>query len=196
MFYFYPILTFLLFEVASDDKQDNKSKIVLPHLNKLHWLSIDGCPPDGYLLQEILFVAPNLSMLIIDMKFLRQLIDNEDNQSCLLLLETRVKHLSIQISDEMELTEIDIEKLSNIFLRVRYLIIESKTSNNISFENIILLFLHHLKRNQLVSLIARGLTTETLRNNPSQWLIEHTYLNEYIDQFKAECDDIEFKIWL
>ena len=180
----------------TEDKQENKTNISLPQLNRLHWLSIDGCPPDAHLMKEILAVAPNLCMLILDMKFLLRLIDVEDDRSCISLLKTRIKHLSIQISDETELNDINIEKLSNIFTRICHIIIVCKLPNNLSVENILLLFLHHFKKHQLISIIVRGSTTEQLRNNPSQWLINHTYLNEYIDKFKAECDEIEFKIWL
>ena len=176
--------------MISEDKREN---IFLPRLNRLRWLSIDGCPPDGYLLKEILSVSPNLSMLILDMKFLLQLIDD---QSCISLLKTRTKHLSIQVSDETELDDIHIEKLSFIFTHVRHMIIESKISTNICVEKIILSFLHYFKNHPLISIVIRSSTSEQLRDNPTQWLIDHTYLNEYIDRFKTECDEIEFKIWL
>jgi hypothetical protein len=146
-------------------------------------------------MKEILSVAPNLRMLIIDMKFLLQLIDIKDDQSCISLLEKRIRNLSIEISDENELNSNNIERLSNIFTHLRHIIIESKIPNDISIENILLLFLNHFKKQQLISMIVRGFTTEQLRNNPSQWLIDHTYLKEYIDKFKVECDEIEFKIW-
>lgn len=177
----------------TDDKQEVKKNISLPHLNRLHWLSIDGCPPDVHLMKEILLVAPNLCMLILDMKFLLQVIDIEDDRSCILLLKNRIKHLSIQISDETEFNDINVERLSNVFTYVCHIIVESKLP---SIESVLLLFLHHFKNHQLVSFIARGPTTEQLRTNPSQWLINHTYLNKYIDKFQAECDEIEFKIWL
>jgi hypothetical protein len=168
----------------------------LPCLSKLHWLSIDGCPSDSHLVKDILFVAPNLCMLIVDMKFLLQLIDQQDNQTCISLLENRVKHLSVQISNENEIDDTNIEKLSNVFLRVRHLIIENKTTNIISIENILSLFLKHFKNHKLVSIIVRSPTSEQLRDNPSQWLVENTYLNECINQFKAESDELEIKIWL
>ncbi|CAF3984122.1 unnamed protein product [Rotaria sordida] len=182
--------------IITEDKQENKSNLSLPRLNQLQWFSIDGCPPDGYLLKEILLVAPNLCMLILDMKFLVQLINKENDQSCISLLKNRIKNLSIQIADETELSNNNIEKLSNVFIHIRHMIIENKISNDMSIENIILLFLHYFKTHQLVSIIFRGSTTEQLRNNPSQWLIDYTYLKEYTDKFKVECDNLEFKVWL
>jgi hypothetical protein len=166
--------------------------LLLPRLNHLHWLSIDGCPSDGHLMKEILSVAPNLCIILVDMKFLLQLIDIKD---CTWLLENRIKRLSIEISDETDVNNTNIQRLSTIFTRVRHLIIKSKITN-MSIENLLLLFLDYFKNHQLVSLIIRGLTTESLRTNPSQWLIDHTYLKEFINQFTAECDEIEFRIWL
>ncbi|CAF0766245.1 unnamed protein product [Rotaria sp. Silwood1] len=182
--------------IITEHKQENKINLSLPCLNQLHWFSIDGCPSDGYLLKEILLVAPNLCMLILDMKFLLQLIDKENDHLCISLLKNRIKHLSIQITDETELNDNNIEILSNVFILIHHIIVENKTSNDISIENIILLFLHHFKTHKLVSIIFRSSTTEQLRYNPSQWLIEHTYLKEYTNKFKAECDELEFKIWL
>ncbi|CAF2394103.1 unnamed protein product [Rotaria sp. Silwood2] len=182
--------------IITEDKQENKLNVSLTRLNQLHWFSIDGCPPDGHLLKEILLVAPNLCMLILDMKFLLQLIDKESDQLCISLLKNRIKHLSIQITDETELNDKNIEKLSNIFILIHHIIVENKASNDMFIENIILLFLHHFKKHQLISIIFRSSTTEQLRDNPSQWLIDHTYLKNYIDKFKAECDELEFRIWL
>ena len=135
-------------------------------------------------------------MLIIDMKYFLQLMDKPDNQTCLSLLENRVKHLSLQITDENEIVNSNIEKLSQIFLRVRHLIIENKTINKFSVENILLSFLNYFKNQKLISIIIRSPTSDQLRDNPSQWLIDNTYLNEYINKFKSECDEIEIKIWL
>jgi hypothetical protein len=143
-------------------------------------------------MKEILSVAPNLCIILVDMKFLLQLIDIND---CTSLLENRIKRLSIDISDETDVNNTNIQRLSTIFTRVRHLIIKSKITN-MSIENLLLLFLDYFKNHQLVSLIIRGLTTESLRTNPSQWLIDHTYLKEFINQFTAECDEIEFRIWL
>lgn len=165
-------------------------------LNKLHWFSIDGCPTDGYLLKEILLAAPNLYIIIINMSFLLQLIDKENDQVCISLLRNRIKHLSIQISDENELNDKNIEKLSNIFDHVRHIIVENRPPNIISFCNNILLLLHYFKKNQLISIICRGFTTIEMRSNPSQWLLNHTYLKDFTDKFIAECDELEFKIWL
>jgi hypothetical protein len=164
-------------------------------LNHLRWLSINGCPSDGYLIKEILSVAPKLRILIIDMKYLLQLIDLKDDKSCISLLEKRIRHLSIEISDETELNDNNIERLSNIFTHLRHIIIENKIGN-ISIENKLLLFLEHFKKHPLVSIIIQGLTTEELRNNPSQWLINHTYLKAYSDKFKVECDETELRLWL
>ena len=134
-------------------------------------------------------------MFIIDLKYLLQLIEYKDNQSCILFLQTRIKYLSFQISDETDLNETNIEKISNIFLHLRHIIIENKLPN-ISNENILLLILNSFQNHLLVSIIIRGLTTEELRTNPSQWLINHTYLKQIPNQFLTQCDEIEFKIWL
>ncbi len=200
MFFYFVVSHFELFcfycLVLTEDKQEMKINTSLPDLNRLHWLSIDGCPHDAHLMKEILSVAPNLCMLVVDMKFLLQLIDIDDNQSCNLLLKNRINHFSIQISDETELNDINLGRLADIFTRVCHIIVENKLGTNLSVENILLLFLHHFKTHPLVSIIIRGSTTEQLRNNPSQWLIDHTYLKEHIGKFQAECDEIEFKIWL
>jgi hypothetical protein len=181
--------------IVIEIKQENKSNISLPCLTHLQWLLINGCPPDGHLIEEIISVAPNLRMLIIDMKYLLQLIDLKDDKSCISLLEKRIRHLSIHALNEFELNDNNIERLSNIFTCIRHIIIDSKAVN-VSIENTLLLFLNHFKEHPLLSLIIRGLTTEELRNNPFQWVIDHTYLKAYSDKFKAECDEIEFKIWL
>jgi hypothetical protein len=193
--FIYLFIYLFFYLIIIQDEQENKSNLSLPPLNNLHWFSIDGCPPDGYLIKEILSVAPKLRMLILDMKFLLQLIDLENDQSCISLLKIRIKHLSIHLLDESELNNNNIERLSNIFSHVRHIIIESKIST-MSIENILLLFLNYFKNHPLISIIVRGLTTEELRNNPCQWLIDHTHLKEFIHKFKAECDEIEFKIWL
>jgi hypothetical protein len=164
----------------------------LSRLNKLRWISIDGCTSDGHLMKEILFAAPYLSMLIITMKYLLQLLDD---QSCISLLKTRIKYLSIQSTNEIDFDTNNIERISNVFSHIRHMIIESKFENS-SIENILLLFVEHFKTHPLISIIIRGSTTEQLRLNPTQWLIDRTYFKQRINQFKAECDEIEFKIWL
>ena len=134
-------------------------------------------------------------MLIVNMKFLLQLIDLKDEQSCLLLLQNRIKHLSIQLTDPIDLNNDNLERLSNVFSRVRHIIIENKMID-ISVDRILILFLDHFRNHPLVSIIIRGPTTEQLRVNPSQWLIDQTYLKSLINRFQVECDDVEFKIWL
>lgn len=164
----------------------------LPRLKKLRWLSIDGCPKEIDLLKEIISVAPNLLMFIVDMSYLVQLLDHED---CLSLLTTRIRHLSIQLTTDKDLTEDLLEKASNVFRCVKYLIVESKDSTNFSTEHILSLFLRYFERNRLVSVIVRGSITEQIRNNPYQWLISNTYLQNSIGNFQAECDEIDLKIW-
>ncbi|CAF0717920.1 unnamed protein product [Adineta steineri] len=181
-------------EIIEDERKE-KENILLPCLNKLHWLSIDGCPPDVHLLKEILIASPNLSLLVIDMKYLLRLFDIEDNQSCLLLLKNRIRNLSIQIEDEAEMNDLIFEKLSKIFIHIRHIIVEIKLTNGLSIENFLLFFFKYFQNHQLISIIVRGCTTEQLRNNPSQWLIDHTHLNTFTNQFQADCDDVEFKIW-
>jgi hypothetical protein len=165
----------------------------LNRLNKLRWISIDGCPSDGHLMKEIFLAAPYLSMLIITMKFLIQLIDLND--VCNSLFKTRIRYLSIEFASETDLDTHNIERISNIFSNVRHMILESKIENS-SIENILFAFLNHFKTHPLMSIIVRGSTTEELRLNPTQWLIDRTYFNHLNNQFKAECDEIEFKIWL
>lgn len=135
-------------------------------------------------------------MLVIDMKFLLELINLQENQSCIFLLKKRIKHLSIEISDENQLNNNNLETISNIFTNLRHIIIENKLLNNISMEKILLLFLNYFQKHNLISMIVRGTTTEALRNKPCQWLIDHTYLKKFNNKFQADCDENEFKIWL
>jgi hypothetical protein len=176
------------FVLFLQDEKETQAIMPLSRLNKLRWISIDGCPSDGHLLKEIVLAAPYLSMLIITMKYLLQLIDDQSS------IFSRIKYLSIQITNETDLNDNNIEKISNIFSRVAHIILESKIEN-ISIENILLLFVDHFKNHRLISMIIRGLTTEQLRTNPTQWLIDRTYFKQIINQFKSECDEIEFKIW-
>jgi hypothetical protein len=176
------------FVLFLQDEKETQAIMPLSRLNKLRWISIDGCPSDGHLLKEIVLAAPYLSMLIITMKYLLQLIDDQSS------IFSRIKYLSIQITNETDLNDNNIEKISNIFSRVAHIILESKIEN-MSIENILLLFIDHFKNHRLISMIIRGLTTEQLRTNPTQWLIDRTYFKQIINQFKSECDEIEFKIW-
>lgn len=157
-------------------------------LPNLRWISIDGIPTDLHLMKEILDCSPSLSMLIINMKYFLRLYDE---QSCLVLIQTRIKHLSIQFNDENDLHSNHIERLANVFSNVRHLIVEHKI-NEIDIENSLLEFLKFFENHRLISMIVRGRTTEQLRIDPSQWLFERTTIRK---PFQVDCDLIEFKIW-
>ncbi|CAF1004665.1 unnamed protein product [Adineta ricciae] len=178
-------------ETLSDiEEKEEKKSVTLPRLKKLRWISIDGCPKEIHLLKEIISVSPNLLMFIVDMSYLVQLLVYEE---CLSLLTKRIRHLSIQLTTDKDLTDDWLEKVSNVFRRVKYLIVESKDSANLSTEHILLLFLRYFERNQLVSVIVRGLITEQLRNDPYQWLISNTYLRNSIGNFQAESIRMSLK---
>jgi hypothetical protein len=188
-------MAYTLCLVMQNDKQENKLPISLSPLNKLRWLSVDGCPSDPPLLKQIVLAAPYLCMFIVDISFLVQLLNQEENRECLTLLTTRIQQLSIQASNESDFTETFMGKVSSIFARVRHLIVESKELDNLSVENILSLLLRHFQSHRLISIIVRGTTSEQLRANPSQWLIDHTHLDDCVGKFKAECDEIDFKLW-
>lgn len=160
-------------------------------LPNLRWISIDGYPRDLHLMKEILECSPCLSMLIINMKYFLQLLDLKDDQCCLSLLQSRIKHLSIQMNDPTDLQSEHIERLSRVFSKIRHLIIEHKV-DGVHIENCLLLFIRFFVREDLISMIIRGMTTEDLRRNPSDWLTNRTEIRQ---PFQVECDQIELKIW-
>lgn len=139
-------------------------------------------------MKEILECSPYLSMLIINMKYFLQLTSE---QSCLTILQSRIKHLSIQMNDPSDLQSEHIERLSAVFSTIRHLIIEHKL-NEICIEDCLLLFLRLFVREELISMIIRGKTSEELRQNPSEWLNNRLPINKL---FQIECDQIELKIW-
>ena len=182
-----PILYFNLEEILLQ-----KSKIKLSTLPYLRWISIDGYPRDLHLMKEILQSSPYLSMLIINMKYFLQLFDLKDEQCCLSLLKSRIKHLSIQMNDPTDLQPEHIERLSQVFSNIRHLIIEHKVTD-VHIEDCLLLFVRLFVKEELISMIIRGMTTEELRENPSEWLRNRT--TTIRNPFQIECDQIELKIW-
>ena len=185
-------MIFFDLDEPSTEKVPSQSPAKLSVLSSLRWISIDGSPLDLHLMNEILISSPSLSMLIINMKYFLQLLQLRDEQSCLTLLQTRIKHLSIQLSDEDDLHDRHIERLSQVFSNVRHLIVEHKISD-VDIEESLVRFCRSFENHQLISMIIRGRTTEQLRLQPSQWLIDRTNIRR---PFQVECDLIEFKIWL
>lgn len=134
-------------------------------------------------------------MFIVDVVFLLRLLHDEQNRECLSMLTSRIKQLSIQTTNENDFSEALMDEVANAFVHVRHLIIESKGSESVTAETLLLWLSRSFRSHRLVSVIVRSTTTEQLRANPVQWLTAHTLLHERTDTFLAECDDIDFKLW-
>ena len=148
-------------------------------------------------LRSILQVAPNLSELFIAFDNLLPIFD--DDATCQ-LLQTRIVHLLILRSVSTaptHLSEQYIPSLVRTFTRLRHLQID--ITDGPSIESIAIATLNAFRPSaQLISLVIEGqLSSDELKSNARQWLVDHTYLNAD-DQFDAEFKEQtkRFLLWL
>lgn len=136
----------------------SKAPVVLPLLDRLDFLSLQGNPRDRHLLEQILSVASNLSALSIDFDCLQELLLDE-NQSLLLyyLLSRRVVILCIRFESSLIhlLTAEHIHCVSRVFSHVNHICFDMRGSRIPIDSETISLVLNHFPHVIVLSLYGR-----------------------------------------
>ncbi|UJR35074.1 hypothetical protein I4U23_027850 [Adineta vaga] len=178
-----------------------KSPVILPDLNRLDFLSIQGTPPDTQYMEKILSVAPNLSALSIDFDYLYKLLIDDD-QSLLLyyLLSRRVVILCVRFENTSidDLTSEHIHSIARIFFRVDHICFDLRNSKLLIKSSIISLIINYFSR--LIVLSMYGQLSEDIdrdKNQLYQYLIEHSIERlKDKDKFQIDYGNERVKVWI
>ena len=178
-----------------------KTVIDLPPLNRLDFLSIQGCPPDSHYIERILSVAPNLSALSIDFDCLYKLL-GDDDQSLLLyyLLARRIVILCVRFESSpiLALTTEHVHCISRIFSRVNHICFDVRSSNLPITTPTISLILNHFPNLIVLSLYGRLSEEITLNKDDlrDQLIEQSTGRLKDRETFRIDYGYERVKVWM
>ena len=193
-------INFSFFFVANNNKQPVK----LPYLARLDILTIEGIPSGLHHLKELLFAAPNLSVLVIDFNCLLTLLEDE-NESLILyvLLHKHILDLCIRIPEhrnqetqKLKLTIEQIHLIARIFTRVRNLTIDYEASEEYIESNLIKFIINEFQHLVIFHIYGK-IPHDMIASDIRQWFIEQNIFRiKSTDIFRVECSNEWFKLWL
>lgn len=166
----------------------------LPYL--IFFVSLEKSSVDVGDFKQILEVSPNLYHLAVNYEFIKPLFDNE---SICYLLERRITHLLIGISEKTNFESVvdSISRLSTVFPSLKHLYFHTQSNRQTTEPLILMIFNHLSKWNNLVSFgVANAKIDEKiLTKGIREWIIENSLLND-TDSFHTDYSDNTFRLWL
>jgi hypothetical protein len=146
--------------------------------------------------QKLIEASPNLYHLAVNYNVLQAFFDNE---SLCHLLEHRITHLLISISDSITVQSVadSISHFSSIFPSLKHFYFHPLSTTESTDPLILSVFQHLPEWRSLVSFgIANAkLESETVSKGIRQWVIENTSLHDE-DSFLTDYSDNTFRLWL
>ncbi|CAF0763450.1 unnamed protein product [Adineta steineri] len=178
-----------------------KTTVILPYLNRLDFLSIQGTPPDSHCIEKILLIAPNLAAFSIDFDCLHKLLIDDDQSLMLFyLLHRRILILCLRFENTMirNLTDEHIHCIARIFSGVNHICFDFRYSP-IKIENhMISIILNYFPKLMVLSIY--GQLSDDFHLNKKhlkEYLVKQsTGRLTDINRFEIDRGNERVKIWM